>query len=546
MKLIIIGGVAGGAAAAARARRLNEKAEIILFERGEYISFANCGLPYYAGDIIQKRDALLVATPEKFKSWFNVDVRLSHEVCDIDTKLKKICARDIKNNSEYDESYDYIVLSPGAEPIVPPFQGADLPCVYTLRNIPDIDVIKEQLDSGRVKKAVVIGGGFIGLEMAENIKTRGIDVAIIERLAQVMIPYDKEMAVMLHQELAGEGITLYLNEEVTAIKSENKQTLLLTKSGKEISADMIIMSVGVQPEIELAQKAGLTFGKRGIAVNQHMQTSDPSIFAVGDAVETRNVITGTMWHVPLAGPAAKQARVAVNTIFNIKDTYKGTLGTSIVKVCSLTAGMTGASEKVLTTADIAFEKIYTVSMNHAGYYPGASRMIIKTLFDPTSGVVLGGQIIGKEGVDKRIDIIAIAVKQKMAVHDLAQLELAYAPPYGSAKDPINIIGMAASNHLQSLSPLIQWDALTGDEFLLDIRTHGEVDKGSVPDSIHIPLHELRERLSEIPKEKKIAIFCAVGFRGHIANRILLENGYTSYNISGGYVMYRNYKEAETI
>ncbi|MBN1492971.1 MAG: FAD-dependent oxidoreductase [Candidatus Omnitrophica bacterium] len=543
MKLVIIGGVAGGAAAAARARRLDESAEIVLFERGEYVSFASCGLPYYAGNVIQKRDALLVVTPDKFKKWFNVDIHLKTEVIGIDTKKKVVTVKELASGAERTESYDHIVLSPGAEPIIPPIEGANLPCVHKIRTMTDIDAVKEKLDSGSVKHAVVIGGGFIGLEMAENIKERDMDVALVERLDQVMMPFDKEMAVFLHRELTDKGIHLYLNEEVIAIQKKGDSYEVITRTGNSLPADCVIMSVGVKPETTLARDAGLKLGKRGILVDTSMGTSDPFIFAVGDAVETVHPITQELWNAQLAGPAAKQARVAVNTIFGKRDEYKGTQGTSIVKIFSVSAAMTGASEKMLKRTGVSYEKVYTISMNHAGYYPGARMMIIKTIFDPQSGTVLGAQIIGGEGVDKRIDVLATAVRHALTVKDIAELELAYAPPYGSTKDPVNIAGMAACNHLEGLSSLTHWDIKHDDETLLDVRMKTEVKKGAVPHAINIPLPELRKRLGELPKNKPVAVFCQVGLRAHIANRILLQNGFNSRNVSGGYMLYHYFAEA---
>ena len=543
MRILVVGGVAGGASAAARARRLNEDAEIIIFERGEYVSFANCGLPYYAGGVIKKREALLVQTAEGLKKRFNIDVRVKNVVKLIDRNKKQIKVKNLITGEEYFEKYDYLVLSPGADPIVPPFEGADLDCVHTVRTVPDIDKIKEKLDGGIVKKAVVIGAGFIGLEMAENFRERGIETHLLEKMDQVMPPFDKDIALILHREIGKNDIRLHLNEEVTKIEKKGKRCVVKMKSDKKIEADLVIMAIGVRPEIDLAKNAGLEIGRRGIVADRKMCTSDEAIMAIGDVIDSEDPVTGGFRNVPLAGPAAKQALVAVNNIMGIEDEYAGTLGTSIVKVFNLTGAMTGASEKALKAENIKYLKVCTHPADHVGYYPGATQMTMKVLFDPETGVILGAQIVGEKGIARRMDILATAVKQKMTAKNLAELELCYAPPYGSSKDAVNLAGMVALNHLRGITKLIHWEDLTGEEFLLDVRTKKEYEKGDVPNSINIPVDELRQRIKEIPKEKKIAVFCYVGIRAHIACRILIQKGYDVVNVSGGYLSFMNHRDA---
>ena len=543
MRILIVGGVAGGASAAARARRLDEEAEIIIFERGEYVSFANCGLPYYAGGVIKERDALLVQTPKGLRNRFNIDVRIKNVVEAIDRENKRVKVKNLETGKEYYEEYDYLILSPGAEPIVPPFEGADLECVHTVRTIPDIDAIKNKIDSNMVKKAVVIGAGFIGLEMAENFRERGIETHLIEKMDQVMPPFDKDISVILHREIGRNDIRLHLDQEVVKITEKEIGCKVVLKSGKEIEADLVIMAIGVRPEIDLAQNAGIETGRRGIITDKKMCTSDPSVLAIGDAIDSLDPVTGNMRNVPLAGPAAKQALVAVNNIFGIEEEYAGTLGTSIVKVFGLTGAMTGASEKILKSAGKPFLKVWTFPADHVGYYPGATQMSMKVLYDPENGVVLGAQIVGKNGVARRMDVLATAVKQKMTAKDLAELELCYAPPYGSSKDAVNLSGMAALNHLRKLTPMMSWEDLKGEEFLLDVRTEKEYKKGNVPNSTLLPVDEIRERINEIPKDKTIAVFCQVGIRGHIACRILKQKGYKIVNITGGYRSFLNQRDA---
>ena len=543
MRILIVGGVAGGASAAARARRLNEDAEIIIFERGEYVSFANCGLPYYAGGVIKKRSALLVQTPEKLRERFNIDVRVKHLVESIDREKKQVKVKDLATGKEYLEEYDYLILSPGAEPIVPPFEGGNLICVHTVRTIPDIDVIKSKIDADEVRKVVVIGAGFIGLEMAENFRERGIETHLVEKMDQVMPPFDKDMAVILHREIGKNDIRLHLNEEVISIKEKESGCIVILKSGRKLEADLIVMAIGVKPEIGLAKNAGIEVGRRGILTDKKMRTSDQAVLAIGDVGDSEDPVTGEVRNVPLAGPAAKQALVAVNNIFGIEDEYAGTLGTSIVKVFNLTGAMTGASEKTLKKTGKPFLKVDTYPADHVGYYPGATQMAMKTLFDPDTGVILGAQIVGENGVARRMDILATAVKQKMTAKDLAELELCYAPPYGSSKDAVNLAGMTALNHLRGITELISWEDLTGQEFILDVRTRKEYQKFNVPNSTNIPIDELRQRLDEVPKDKIIAAFCYVGIRAHIVSRILKQKGYKVRNITGGYLSFINQRDA---
>ncbi|MFH1708297.1 MAG: FAD-dependent oxidoreductase, partial [Planctomycetota bacterium] len=543
MKLLIIGGVAGGMAAAARARRLSEQAEIIVFERGEYVSFANCGLPYYAGGVIEDRDALLVQTPAALKKRFNLVVRVKHEVTAIDPQKRSVTVRDIAAGREYTESYDDLILAPGAEPFVPPVPGVDLPAVYRVRTVPDIDRVKAHLDAGTVKRAVVVGAGFIGIEMAENLVHRGAAVTVVEMLDQVLPALDREMAALLHEHLTRNKVTLKLGERLASINAAAEGLVVRTASGAEMPADMVIMAVGVRPETKLAAAAGLKLGKRGITVDEHMRTSDPHIYAVGDAVETLNPVLGIAGFTPLAGPAARQARVAADTICGRPAVYGGTIGTAIMKVFNLTAAVTGASEAALKLTHTPYLKVYTHPASHVGYYPGGSQLTMKVLFAPDKGTVLGAQIVGADGVDKRIDVLAVAVKHKLTVRDLAALELAYAPPYGSVKDPVNLAGTAAANHLDGLTPLVHWDGLTGKELLLDVRTPAEVEAGAVPGAVNIPVDSLRQRLAEIPRDKTIAVFCRVGIRAHAAVRILRGNGYDAVNVSGGWLSYCQFHPA---
>lgn len=545
-KIIIVGGVAGGATAAARLRRLNEEDTIIMFERGEYISFANCGLPYYIGGVISERKKLLVQTVEGMSNRFNLDIRNLTEVVRINAQEKMVTARNLQTGEEYVESYDALILSPGSKPIKPQISGIEeAKALFTVRNVPDTDRIKQYVDEEKPKHAIVIGGGFIGLELAENLVERGVKVTVIERGDQVMAPIDFEMAQIVHAELKNKGINLILNDGVKEFKDQGT-TIILESGGKVESADMIILAIGVQPETQLAKDAGLELGVRGtIKVNEKLQTSDPSIYAVGDAIEVKDYINGTAGFVPLAGPANRQGRIVADVINGMPAAYKGVLGTSIVKVFELTAAVTGNNEKTLRKMNRSYEVIHVQPMNHAGYYPGASPMTLKVIFDKKTGGILGAQAVGKGGIDKRIDVLATAIKASMTVEDLADLELSYAPPYSSAKDPVNIAGYAASNIVDGSAENVQWheiDALlAGGGILIDVRDPGEVARGAIDGAINIPVNELRERLDEVPRDKDLYVSCQVGLRGYLAARILTGHGMKVKNLDGGYKLYSTAK-----
>jgi NADPH-dependent 2,4-dienoyl-CoA reductase/sulfur reductase-like enzyme/peroxiredoxin family protein/rhodanese-related sulfurtransferase/TusA-related sulfurtransferase len=540
MKTIIIGGVAGGASTATRLRRMDENAEIIILERGDFISFANCGLPYHIGGVIPERDKLLVITPEKLKNTFNIEARVKHEAFSIDTKKKTISVRDLSNGREYTENYDKLVLSPGASPIIPPVPGVDLPGVFTLRSIPDMDRINDFISEKKAARAVVVGGGFIGLEIAENLQDRGVQVTIIEMLDQVMAPIDYEMAAMVHQHLDFKHVRLALGDGLKSISADSPLNVTL-QSGKVVGTDMVILSVGVRPESGLAKAAGLELGARGtIAVNDHLLTSDKDIYAIGDAVEIKNIISGKEVNLPLAGPASKQARIVADNIAGRDMTFKGVQGTSIVKVFDLTVGATGLNSKQLTDLDLPFQDAIIHASNHAGYYPGASPLAFKLLFSP-EGKIYGAQLVGLEGVDKRVDVIATAIRSGLTVFDLEELELAYAPPYGSARDPINIIGFLAGNMLRGDLETIDWNQVEGidrsQNVFVDVRDPEELAIGMINGALNIPLGELRQRLNEIPHSKRAVIYCQAGQRGYFAYRILKQDGFEAVNLNGGYKTY---------
>jgi NADPH-dependent 2,4-dienoyl-CoA reductase/sulfur reductase-like enzyme/rhodanese-related sulfurtransferase len=538
MKIIIVGAVAGGASAAARARRLDESAEIILFERGEAPSFANCGLPYYGGGVIESRDKLLVAPKQRLIDRYRLDVRTLTEVLSIDRDAKTVRVRDLTSGNESTESYDKLILSPGASPIRPPIPGANLPQVFTLRDLGDADQLFAA--GQKAKQAVVIGAGFIGLEMAENLVHRGIKTSVVELADQVLPPWDAEMVSSVAEHLRSKGIKLRLADAAEAIEPKDGQLSICLRSGSELCADLVVLSVGVRPENKLAADAGLEIGNRGgIRVNQHMLTSDSSIYAVGDAVETFHFVDGSPTQIPLAGPANRQGRIAADHIFGRSSKYRGTQGTAIVGVFDMAAAMTGFSEKALRTANILFEKIYVHPADHAGYYPGATQMSIKLLFDPKDGKILGGQVVGRGGVDKRIDVLAVAIQAGMTVFDLEEMELAYAPQFGSAKDPINMAGFVAAGVLRGDHPVTYANELSDSEFqyLLDVRSPAEFSRGSIPNAVNIPIEELRERLHELPQKGKIACYCQVGQRGYLASRLLSQKGYEVANLSGGYTTY---------
>lgn len=540
MKYLVIGGVAGGATAAARLRRMDENADIILFERGKYVSYANCGLPYYIGGVITERDKLFVQTVEGFTARFNIDIRPEQEVTAIHPKDKTVEVKNLGTGQTYTESYDKLVLSPGAEPLRPGIEGINSKKIFTLRNVPDTDTIKNYVDQNKPRHAVVVGGGFIGLEMAENLHDLGINIAVVEMANQVMAPLDYSMATIVHQQLIEKKVDLRLEDGVSRFEETSEGILVHLRSGKQIATDLVILSIGVRPETRLAKEAGLAIGSLGgIAVNDYMQTSDPDIYALGDAVEVINPVTGKPALIPLAGPANKQGRiVADNIVFGNRETYKGTIGTSIAKVFDLTVAAAGANAKLLKREGIAYRSSYTHSASHAGYYPGAVPMSIKILFSPEDGKLLGAQIVGFDGVDKRIEMLAQVIQRKGTVYDLTELEQAYAPPYSSAKDPVNMAGYVAENILTKKVEIIGWRdiaRLSSETILVDVRTTDEYSLGSIPGAINIPVDELRSRLSELPKNKPIVVTCAIGLRGYLAYRILAQHGYKDIrNLSGGY------------
>lgn len=545
MKLLIVGGVAGGASAAARARRLSEQAQIVMFERGPDVSFANCGLPYYLSGTIADRSKLLVTTAERLRERFNLDVRTRSSVESIDRANKTVRVRDLATGREYDESYDKLILAPGAAPLRPPIPGIDLPGIYTLRNLQDVDQIKERIDRG-AKQAVVVGAGFIGLELVENFVKRGIATTVVELQDQVMPPLDKEMTTPIVETLESKGVKVMLGDSAEAFEASSDGLTVRLKSGQQLAAQLVILGVGVRPENKLAVDAGLDVGPRGgIRVNDQLQTADPDIYAVGDVIEVKDVISGDPTQVPLAGPANRQGRIAADNIFGRFSRYRGTQGTAIVGVFERTAAMTGASEKVLRRTGRAYRKVYIHPAHHAGYYPGAEAMSVKLLFCPNTAKILGAQIVGGAGVDKRIDVLAVAIQAGMTVYDLEEMELAYAPQYGSAKDPINMAGFVAGSLLRGDHPQIDLDAVlnspTDDRpYLLDVRTPQEFTSGHIPEAINIPVDELRNRLNELPRDRRIAVYCQVGQRGYLATRILLQTGFDAVNIGGGYKTYLLY------
>lgn len=552
MRILIIGGVAGGATTAARLRRINEDAEIIIFERGRHISYANCGLPYYIGGVIEERDRLFVQTPENFLANYRLVVRLRHEVTAIDPSRKEITVRDLDADTETTESYDKLVLSPGAEPFKPPIPGINNDGIFTLRGVPETDAIKEFVDTRKPRRAVIVGAGFIGLEMAENLHDRGVFVTIVEMAQQVMNVVDFEMAAMVHQHLKTKHVEFYLRDGVSSFEKRDNEILITLKSGREIVADMVILSIGVRPESGLAKQAGLDVGVTGgIKVNEHLQTTDPDIYACGDAIEFPNPITGQPTITYLAGPANKQGRiVADNIVFGNTSRYGGSIQTAVAKVFDITVATTGASEKSLDKAGIPYKTIITHSSSHAGYYPGAMPMSIKTIFAPEDGRLLGAQIVGYEGVDKRIDLMATAIRHNGTVFDLTEIEHAYAPPYSSAKDPVNIAGFVAENVLRGRSRHIHWHQVMGcdlnEMMLLDVRTPDEHAIGSIEGAVNIPLYEIRDRLDEIPRDKTIVVFCGVGLRAYHAERVLIQNGYDDvFNLSGGYKTFESATEKQS-
>lgn len=543
-KTIIIGGVAGGMSAAARLRRLDENMEIIVLEKGDYISYANCGLPYYIGGAIKERQKLLVQTVESFKSRFNVDVRTRNEALSIDRKNKTVKIKDLSTQREYTEKYDKLILSPGAEPIRPKLPGIDHPKIFTLRSIPDTDRIKSFIDEKKPQRAIIVGAGYIGLEMAENLHERGIFVTMVEMADQVMNAIDFEMAAIVHQHLRSKKIEFYLGSAVSSFSDDNGKVKVKLANGIEFSGDMVILSIGVVPDIHLAKEAGLDIGrKNGISVNEYLQTNDKDIYAVGDAIETTHPVTGKSAVLPLAGPANKQGRIAADNIADGNKTrYKGTLGSAVAKVFDLTVGVTGATEKMLNAEKIPHQSVIIHPSAHAGYYPNSLQLSIKLVFAPESGKILGAQIVGYDGVDKRLDVIATAMMNGNTVSDLTEIEHVYAPPFSSAKDPVNMAGFAAENILTGKIKPIHWNEIKDldpkETFILDVRTPEEVKMGAIANAVNIPVDSLRERIKDVPRNKKVVAYCRVGLRGYIAARILTQNGYKDvYNLSGGYVTY---------
>jgi CoA-disulfide reductase len=539
-KIIIIGGVAGGATTAARLRRLDEQAEIIMFERGEYISFANCGLPYYIGGTISERENLLVQTVEGMSKKFKLDIRNLSEVTKINRDQKTVEVKNLRTGQIYEETYDKLVLSPGASPIKPPIPGIEkTEALFTLRNIPDTDKIKSFTDTKKPKKAVVIGGGFIGIEMAENLWDLGVEVTLIEMSNQIMAPIDFEMAAILHAHLREKGVNLILEDGVSAFENNG---IVRLNSGKMIETDMIIVAIGVKPENQLAIGAGLKVGERGgIQVNEHLQTEDPDIYAIGDAIEVKDYINGRPTQIPLAWPANRQGRIVADHINGVPARYNGTLGTSIAKVFDMTVAATGNNEKLLKRLGISYEVVHVHPGSHAGYYPGAFPISLKLIFDKETGKIFGAQAVSYDGADKRIDVIATAIKGGLTIFDLPDLELAYAPPYSSAKDPVNMAGYAAANIADGLVETVQWheinEIIQNGGLLVDVREPIERGLGFIEGSINIPLDELRTRLDELPKDQTIYLTCQVGLRGYLGARILMQNGYKVKNLDGGLKTY---------
>lgn len=546
-KVVIVGGVAGGATALTRLRRLDENIEIVLFERGEYVSFANCGLPYYIGGNIENRDLLLVQTPEKIMNKFDVDVRTSAEVIKILKEEKKVVVKDLKTGESYEEIYDYLILSTGSTPIKPPIPGINSPNIFSLWNIPDTDTIKEYIDEKKPKSAVVVGGGFIGIEMAENLHDLGLKVSIVEMLDQVMAPIDFEMAEIVHEHLRANGVDLRLNDGVKDFNYSDGTTTVNLNSGKQVEGDMVILSIGIRPNGELAKDAELLVNQRGgVIVDKKLKTSDEFIYAVGDVIEVEDYINKNQVMIPLAGPANKQARIVAGNIVGEEKEYSGTQGTSIAKVFDLTVANTGSNEKTLNRLEKQYKRDYEVAIIHsnsnAEYYPGGLPMTIKLIYD-MEGKILGSQIVGYEGVDKRIDVIATAIRFNGTINDLTELELAYAPPYSSAKDPVNMIGFVAENQLSKKVEIVlpgEIKGLKGDVILLDIMEdeEREITKGCIESSLHIPIGQLRSRLDELDKDKMYIPYCSVGLRGYIAARILTQNGFKAKNLAGGFRMYK--------
>jgi NADPH-dependent 2,4-dienoyl-CoA reductase/sulfur reductase-like enzyme/rhodanese-related sulfurtransferase len=543
-RLVVVGGVAGGASAAARARRNCEGCEIVVFERGPHVSFANCGLPYFVGGEIVEQDALLLQTPETLRARFNLDVRVRTEVMAIDREARVVRVREVETGRTYEQAFDALILSTGATPLKPPIPGIDREGHFTVRNIPDVERINAWVTSCQGCRAVVVGGGYIGLEMAEQLRRRGLGVTVVEASPQVMAPLDPEMAAWLHAELRAHGVALHLGDSVAAFEAPRegetaRASVVVLKSGVRLEADTVVLGLGVRPEVSLAKNAGLDLGSLGgIRVNEFLQTSDPSIWAVGDAVEVRDRVTGQWSIIPLAGPANRQGRIAADNIFQRVTRYEGTWGTAILRLFELSAGCTGASEKVLRRANLPYEVLHLHPGSHAGYYPGSEPIAMKVLFCPDTGRILGAQAVGTDGVDKRMDVLATALQQGMKVDALGELELAYAPPFGSAKDPVNMAGLAAQNRLQGTVAFAQWHEVAAldpeHSVVLDVRRADECSRGTIPGAMRIPLDELRARKEELPRDREIVVHCQSGQRSYFACRMLSQDGWKVRNLVGGY------------
>ncbi|MEN6386370.1 MAG: FAD-dependent oxidoreductase [Phycisphaerales bacterium] len=546
-RIIIVGGVAGGASAAARIRRLSEEAEITMFERGKNISFANCGMPYHIGGDIPNRDNLLVQTPEQMQKRYRIDVRTQCEVKSINRQTKTVTVENLVTHEQFTQNYDALILSPGAEPFIPPTNGVKSSRVLTLRSLEDMDRIKEAVDKSLNQQAVVVGAGYIGLEMTEALVKRGISVTLIELANQIFTPADAEMTAPLLEQLETNGVDLKLGTSITNISEINNSLELTLSNNEKVTAGYVIMSIGVKPEVNLARAAGLKIGSTGgIEVNENMQTNDPNIYAVGDAVEVPHLLNGNKVLLPLAGPANRQGRIAADNIFGRKSIYKSSQGTAICKIFDLAIAMTGLSEKNLKRLGKRYEKIYVHPASHASYYPGSSQITLKLLFDPENGKILGAQAVGADGVDKRLDVLAVAIRAGRTVSDLADQELCYAPPYGSAKDPVNYAGFVASNAISGDMPVCHVEQILSaseNQYLLDVRSKAEFQAGTIPNAKNIPLDELRNRISELPKDKEALAFCQVGLRGYLACRIMQQNKIPCRNLTGGYKIYKYYTAA---
>ena len=546
MKVVIVGGVAGGATTATRLRRLDEKAEIIMIDKGNHISFANCGLPYYVGDVIKNKEDLLLQTPESFNRRFNVDVRIREEVIKINPNEKKIIIKKLDTNEEYEENYDKLVLSPGAEPINP-FKKLESKRIKTLRTVEDSIEIKEYIKNNNIKDVAIIGGGYIGVEMAENLSNfPDLKITIVQKGSHLINPLDEDMACLVHRELKKHGVNIMLNNGVNDIE-ENEKLEITLEDGK-LESDFVILCIGVKAETQLALDAGLEVGNKGILVNKYMQTSDKDIYALGDAVMVNNSVTNTSVYTPLAGPANRQARIVANNIEGKTDSYEGTIGSSILKIFDYNLAMTGLNEMSCKLQGIKYKTIIVSPNSHAGYYPGAEMLIIKALYNEEDGQIYGAQVWGKENVDKVCDILSVAIKMKMTAYDLEKFELCYAPPFSSAKSPVNILGNSIVNEIEGLVKNITWEEVEKlsekEEYcVLDVRTNEEYERGAYKDAIHIPLDDLRNRLNELDKSKKYLVNCKTGLRSYIACRILIQNGFDVQNITGGYYFYNIIKNS---